>query len=67
MKKTRLTRDEVTALFRALKEAEGASALACRLNVSRQYVYDVASGVRAPGPKVLDVLGLKRIREERYE
>lgn len=67
MKKKRLTRNEVTALFQALKESEGASHLACRLGVSRQYVYDVASGIRAPGPKVLDVLGLRRAKEEWYE
>lgn len=67
MRKTRLTRNEVIDLFRRLKDREGASNLACRLGVKRQYVYDVASGARAPGPKVLAALGLKRIVEERYE
>lgn len=62
-----LNRQEVVALFHSLQEAEGAASLACRLGVTRQYVYDVAAGRRSPGPKVLKVLGLRRIVEERYE
>ena len=51
--------DVVRMVVRAC-EQEGDIAFATRAGVSRQYVYDVRRGNRAPGPKILRALGLRK-------
>lgn len=43
-----------------------ASAVARQLGVSPSYLSDVLSGRRAPGPKILETLGLEKITKHEY-
>lgn len=63
-----MTEDDVRALL--LRETERAGsqrAWAARHGVSAPYVHDVIRGKRAPGRKMLAILGLRRIATYEYE
>ncbi len=54
--------EPLRVLERAIeREGGSAKAWAKRAGLSRQYVYDVRSGKRAPGPAILLALGLVRV------
>ncbi len=54
-------RDELRSLVAALGSR---TATARRLRISRPYLTDVLNGNRAPGPKILRALGLKKSYEK---
>lgn len=49
-------------LQQRIKQAGDQRAAALRLGVSPSYLGDVLRGRRAPGPKILEALGLRRRR-----
>ncbi len=54
-------REELRRLVRALGSR---TAVATRLRISRPYLTDLLNGNRAPGPKILRALGLKKSYEK---
>lgn len=59
---TGLTEEDARVRIRQLADqAGGVCALASLLGVSPSYVSDVLSGRRAPGPRFLAVVGLKKV------
>lgn len=62
-----LTQEQVIAEIRAKVQASGGTSVAVELNVSRQYLYKVLTGFRAPGKRVLAGLKLEKVpAEPRY-
>lgn len=53
--------EPLRVLERAIKKEGSTKAWARRAGLSRQYVSDVRSGKRAPGPGMLLALGLVRV------
>lgn len=57
-----ITRDELTARIQAAVKVAGSQrALAKQWDVSPSYVTDLLRGLRDPGPKILDALGIERV------
>ncbi len=63
-----MTESEVVALVRiAIAKAGSIRALGRQWGVTPSYLCDLRDGRRAPGPKILDQLGLKRVKVVTYE
>ena len=61
--KAMISRDEVRALLQVyVLEHGGVQAVARRWKCSRQYIYDVLTDRRNPGPLMLKKFGLRRVR-----
>ena len=56
-----MTHDELINMLDTRRACYGAEQAAANLGVSRTYLSDVIAGRRAPGPKILTALGLRRV------
>lgn len=57
-----MTRDELTLRIHAAAKVAGSQrALAKQWDVSPSYVTDLLRGLRDPGPKILEALGIERV------
>lgn len=57
-----ITRDDLAVRIRAAVKAAGSQrALARQWEISPSYLTDLLRGLREPGPKILEVLGVERV------
>lgn len=63
-----MTESELVALLKSRVEQAGSMrALAREFGIQPSYLSDLLQGRRAPGPKVLGPLGLRRVKLVTYE
>lgn len=60
-RKKRLDREAVIARLRKVQGDRSDRAFALSLEISPAYLSDIYAGLQAPGPKVLEHLGLRRV------
>ena len=58
-----MKKSEVIGILKFRKGDRPVADLATDIGVSASYLYDIFSGNREPGPKILSFLGLKRERK----